>query len=83
MSYYLVTFSNTHTAIAAQKFLKDRISYYVMPTLREISNSCGISLKIVDASLSSIRSELSKFEVDPQMYTIYQINKDGSIEKMI
>ena len=44
--YYLYTFESTHGAIAAQKLLKDRMQATIMPVLREINASCGISVRI-------------------------------------
>ncbi len=82
MDYYLITFSNTHSAIAAQKFLKEKLDYTVMPTLREISNSCGISLKIVNASIIEIEEQMNLFETNPSMYTIYFVESNGTITKI-
>ena len=81
MDYYLITFSNTHSAIAAQKFLTGKLDFLVMPTLREISNSCGISLKIANASIETIEEQMRLFDTNHSMYTIYFIGKDGIIEK--
>lgn len=81
MDYYLITFSNTHSAIAAQKFLTGKLDFLVMPTLREISNSCGISLKIVNASIEQIENYMHSFETNHSMYTVYLISSDGKIEK--
>ncbi len=73
MEYFLITFSSTHAAIAAQKFLKDKIHFYVMPTLREISNSCGISLKINDSAYEEIMEAIKDFPINHGMYKIYLI----------
>jgi hypothetical protein len=43
--YLLIAFNSTHAAIEAQKLLKE-LNPAVMPTLREISASCGISLRL-------------------------------------
>ncbi len=43
--YVLFTFDSTHSAIAAQRLLAD-LSPVLMPTLREISASCGMSLRL-------------------------------------
>ena len=73
MGYYLITFSNTHAAMAAQKFLKGKLSFYVMPTLREISNSCGISLKINSSAYEEIMEAMKDFPINDGMYKIYLI----------
>ena len=45
-TYYMLTFSTTHAAITAEKELGARLPVAVMPTLRQVSASCGISLRI-------------------------------------
>lgn len=73
MKYYLITFSSTHAAMAAQKFLKGKIPFYVMPTLREISNSCGISLKINGSAYEEIMEAMRDIPINDGMYKIYLI----------
>lgn len=73
MEYYLITFSNTHTAIAAQKYLEGNLTYQVMPTLREISNSCGISLKVTTASCKEIMTCMKQCPIEKGMYKIYMV----------
>lgn len=46
MEYYLFAFESTHGAITSKKNLEKEIDLVMMPTLREISSSCGISLRI-------------------------------------
>ncbi len=55
MKYYLFVFPNTHSAIAGQKHLEGKIPFSVMPTLREISDSCGISIRIKEEHYSDVR----------------------------
>ena len=43
--YVLFAFDSTHAAIEAEKLLKD-LGAVMMPTLREISASCGMSLRL-------------------------------------
>ena len=45
-TYYTLTFDSTHSAVAAEKYLSGKISVSVMPTLRKITASCGISLRV-------------------------------------
>lgn len=73
MEYYLITFSSTHAAIAAQNYLKGKMSFSIMPTLREISNSCGISIRINNASLEEIKRQMHGFPVGDKMFQIYHI----------
>lgn len=93
MTYYLITFTNTHTAIAAQKFLTDKIDFCIMPTLREISNSCGISIRINTSSCKlgnycteeqtaqSIFQLMTQSMIPSNMYQIYYVS-NGSIHPL-
>lgn len=45
----MLTFSTTHDAIRAEEILGEVMPVAVMPTLRQVSASCGISLRIEEA----------------------------------
>lgn len=77
MDYYLITFENTHSAMAAQKYLKDKIDFYTIPTLREISASCGISLKIEAIYFEILKKHIQNFPIDNSMYEVYHITGQG------
>lgn len=75
--YYLVSFSSTHHALAAEKALKTRdIPQIMLPTPREISSSCGLALKIscesvemaVDALKASKVSDFAVYEINYQQH---------------
>lgn len=80
MEYFLITFSSTHTAIAAQNYLKGKATFYVMPTLRQISSSCGISVKITSVPYEEIRRLMEQFPADEDMYRIYRIQGEQMTE---
>lgn len=44
--YYLLAFNSTHFAISAESYLSKSIHVSIMPTLRKITASCGISIRI-------------------------------------
>lgn len=52
--YYLYTFESTHGAISSHKLLKEHMDAVIMPVLREITASCGMSVRVApeDFSLS-------------------------------
>lgn len=45
MSYGVIAFESTHDAMAAEKYLKERLPVVMMPTPRCVTASCGISLR--------------------------------------
>lgn len=75
MEYYLITFENTHSAMATQKFLKDKLIFHTIPTLREISASCGISLKISSDYIDIIKEQFKFIPLDRAMYHVYHITE--------
>ncbi len=78
MEYYLITFANTNTAMAAQKKLKGKLDFHIMPTLREISGSCGISIKIQPSSLEDAKRLIAELFPASSLYQFYHI-APGSI----
>ena len=48
-----------------------------MPTLREISMGCGISVRFAPELLSAVRAELEVFGLEKSVYAIYGITMDG------
>lgn len=78
MNYYLLTFVNTHTAMAMQTYLKGKLNFCIMPTLREISNSCGISIKIETEQSEKLSDILLSLECrttfHSALFTLYYIN---------
>ena len=68
MDYYLFTFHSSHEAIAAHKKLSEHMQAVIMPTLREISKSCGISVRIEPADIERARALLA--DVDCVLYHI-------------
>lgn len=77
MEYYLITFSNTNTAMAVQKSLKGKLDFHIMPTLREISGSCGISIKIQPSSLEEAQRLLEELFPASSLYQFYHITEHG------
>ena len=56
--YLVLTFESTHAAMAAQKYLKDRIPHIVMPVPRCISASCGIAIRVESGELDRLQAQL-------------------------
>lgn len=49
MSYYIIVFKNTHTAMSGEKKLKDiGMNFRIMPTPTTITQSCGICIRLED-----------------------------------
>ncbi|QGT99250.1 hypothetical protein SYNTR_0657 [Candidatus Syntrophocurvum alkaliphilum] len=75
--YYLITFTSTSHALKAEKVLKKNdAEFVVMPTLREISTSCGLSIKIPPNNYDEYQDILVENKVSIEdIYLIEKISK--------
>lgn len=80
--YWLLTFENTHTAIETRKNLSSRFPVRTIPTLREISASCGISLRIAPEYQDPLNAFLDENTLNPKMYALYRIDTDEITDKV-
>ena len=73
---YLLAFANTHAAMTAEGILKGLFEIRIIPTLREISAGCGISISIIEAVLKQLKT--AKF--NESLMDIYAVCcRDGKI----
>lgn len=56
--FYVITFESTHLAISTEKFLLAEVPVEMVPTPREISASCGLSLKISMENIEKVKNRL-------------------------
>jgi len=76
-AYWLFAFDSPHAAIAAQKLLAG-CGAVVMPTLRCITASCGMSLRLTDARIEEAKQIMRGSAIDPALYRLYRVEKvDG------
>ncbi len=75
-SYCVFTFAATAHALKAEKVLKNqKAEFLVIPTLREISTSCGLSVKLSPDNLDRYFTDLVNNRVVVE--GIYQVEKEG------
>ena len=61
---YIVAFNSTHNAIKTEKLLqKEDIKATTLPTPREISASCGISIKFEKEDMDRVKTILDENEI--------------------
>ncbi|BEP30416.1 DUF3343 domain-containing protein [Helicovermis profundi] len=78
--FYIIAFNSTHKAIKTEKNLKELISVELIPTPREISANCGLSLRFKENNLEFIREKLAKVDTDGMV--IYYIDKMNDKKKV-
>lgn len=78
--YYVVTFQNTHEAMNGEKVAKENgLKVQVIPTPTYITKSCGISLKVTEDYIESIK----KLVEENKMNTKNIYLKDGEKVEII
>ena len=73
-AYYLLVFDSTHAALTAERGLASHIPVRVMPTLRQISASCGISLRIGAEDGPTLEQLLREGAVPPGEYRLFLVD---------
>ncbi|NLV15741.1 MAG: DUF3343 domain-containing protein [Syntrophomonadaceae bacterium] len=74
--YGVVTFMSTSSALKAERVMKAaERTFLVIPTPREISTSCGLSLKVVPEDINEFCQILREGGVD--IDGVYHLSKDG------
>ena len=72
--FYCLTFDSTHYAIKTEKKLKEKnLEVSIIPTPREISASCGLSIKFLEGERESVCNLLDS--EDFERITLYKIDK--------
>lgn len=60
--FYVIAFDSTHYAIRTEKKLKEKLKVDMIPTPREISVSCGLSVKFKIEDLETVLNELMDYD---------------------
>ena len=72
--FYVITFNSIHHAIKGEKILIDKgLNVRTIPTPREISTSCGLSIKFDEYNLNKIKTFFCSKEFDIE--GVYRITK--------
>lgn len=71
-NFYVIAFDSTHHAIKGEKILKDiELEIRTIPTPREITASCGLSIRFNGDDLSKVREVIGSNELS--IKGIYEI----------
>ena len=76
-AYYMLSFRSTHYAMLMEARLRDALPLSTMPTLREVTQSCGISLRVEEEHLPLLFAALPKTGVPREAYTLYRVDPSG------
>ena len=79
---YVITFKSTHYAIMSEKKLSN-FKIQMVPTPREISASCGLSIIFEIEDFKEIIKEIKSLDNYEEMLDIYLLNKTTKIVEAI
>lgn len=77
--FNVITFDSTHKAMKAEKHFAQIVPSELIPTPREISANCGLSLKFQDEALESVLSELKSHFSEVEGIKVYSIEKNDDV----
>ncbi|NLW92345.1 MAG: DUF3343 domain-containing protein [Syntrophomonadaceae bacterium] len=82
--YCVLTFNTTSNALKAERVLKDaNAEFIIMPTLREISSSCGLSVKTPPENLQFVLDILARQGVPVEgMYHVLRRKRHNEVSKL-
>lgn len=72
--YYLLTFDRSQSALSAERVLRPRVPVQVIPTLRQLSVSCGISLRVEREHYPALATALRDALLSPEEYRLYYVD---------
>jgi len=81
-SYLVITFESTHKAIKAEKTLEG-LEIEIIPTPRQLSANCGISIKALTKDLNAIKSLMGTSYGDMnQCYEVTRLDDTMNFKKL-
>lgn len=79
--YFFLSFDSTNYALKAESYLKNNeFSITVMPTPREVSESCGLSIKLNSGGIEKIKEYIGQGEI--KVKGIYRLKKENGARKV-
>lgn len=69
-NFYVLSFDSTSHAIQTEKKVIGRFEFNIMPTPREISHHCGLSIKIAAAEIDEILEFINEIAIPCHLYRV-------------
>lgn len=81
---YIISFNSTHQAIKCDKiFGKNEMNHAVLPTPREITQSCGISIKFEIENIDKVKSIIEENQIEYKgMFKIFKQDEKKQVEEI-
>ena len=83
--FYVMAFSSTNHSIQTEKKARELFRLTVIPTPRELSNDCGLTLKFLDNDITAIEKFHKTLTVPADVYFLSNKKIDGKrkVEKIL
>jgi len=83
--FYVMAFTSANHSIQTEKKAKDLFNITVIPTPRELTNDCGLTIKFLDGDIAAIKAFHQTITVPADIYFLgnEKINGKRSVEKII
>ncbi len=75
--FYVVSFDSTSHAIKTEKLLEKYFKIAVIPTPREITRNCGLSIKIFSLEIDNIMNTLKEVTIPFGLYSLSEERIEG------
>lgn len=79
--YFFISFDSTSYALQAESFLKDsKLALAVIPTPREVTESCGLSIKIDKNDVTLVKEIICEGNI--KVRGIYHLKRENGSRKV-
>jgi len=78
LEFYVISFESTHHAIMVEKKLKEKHKIDMIPTPREITASCGLSIKFSPELYQQILEDLKEIDISGKEIGLYLIERKNN-----
>ncbi len=75
--FYVLSFESTSHAIQTEKLMKGKFATVTIPTPREITHSCGLSVKLLAPDLNAVMVFLDALKVPYGFYRLSEGKTEG------
>ena len=75
----MLSFQNTHDAMGAERLLAGYLPVCTMPTLRQVSASCGISLRMEAGDVETFLALADRGVYNLHPSTLYRVGEDVTV----
>ena len=76
--FFVISFNSTHHAIKGEKLFKEHnLNIKMMPTPREITASCGLSIRFEEEDLEEVQSTIDSSDLS--IKGIYEMKREEGV----